>query len=375
MRRMMDDAERRLRDRLRGIDDGSWSATGYMEQAAIGDRDLHRIALTLTKRGDHLLTVLQNSWEAATLHWACQFTGIIPTPLNWRVKPDEIDYCLDDADAGDGLRDQRVAAQPPGVLGALAQAVHLTGLDQLGAVPLVQRAYALWRELEERTHMPLMRLHGGLMIGPPEGDVVRRRVAMTLRRFAAVLAAERGESLGVPAVDDNALDRGHLVRREDPVWGAQAAIANDDSFHFTNCSPQHSGLNQKTWLGLEDYILQNARVHRLRICVFTGPVLRDDDMVYRDVKIPKEYWKVVAFRTDDRPSATAYMVSQGKLIEDLEFVFGRYKTYQVAVAEVQELAGLDFGDLSRFDGFSNEGVLEGRRWHREELGSWEAIRI
>jgi len=51
------------------------------------------------KRGDHLMTVLQNRWEAATLHWACQFAGIIPTPLNWRVKADEIDYCLDDADA------------------------------------------------------------------------------------------------------------------------------------------------------------------------------------------------------------------------------------------------------------------------------------
>ena len=40
-------------------------------------------------------------------------------------------------------------------------------------VPFVQRAYTLWRELEERTHMPLMRIHGGLMIGPPDGDVVR----------------------------------------------------------------------------------------------------------------------------------------------------------------------------------------------------------
>ena len=40
-------------------------------------------------------------------------------------------------------------------------------------VPLVQRAYALWRELEERTRVPLMRIHGGLMIGPPDSDVVR----------------------------------------------------------------------------------------------------------------------------------------------------------------------------------------------------------
>jgi len=51
------------------------------------------------KRGDHLVAVLQNRWEMATLHWACQFAGIVMTPLNWRAKPDEVDYCLDDAAA------------------------------------------------------------------------------------------------------------------------------------------------------------------------------------------------------------------------------------------------------------------------------------
>jgi 2-furoate---CoA ligase len=51
------------------------------------------------RRGDHLVVILQNSWEAATVHWACQFLGVIVTPLNWRVKPDEIDYCAADADA------------------------------------------------------------------------------------------------------------------------------------------------------------------------------------------------------------------------------------------------------------------------------------
>ncbi|MEP9379314.1 AMP-binding protein [Aquabacter sp. CN5-332] len=50
-------------------------------------------------RGDHLVTVLQNRWEAATLHWACQFAGIIMTPINWRAKPDEIDYVIENADA------------------------------------------------------------------------------------------------------------------------------------------------------------------------------------------------------------------------------------------------------------------------------------
>ena len=51
------------------------------------------------ERGDHLALALQNRWEMATLHWACQFLGIIVTPLNWRAKADELEYCVRDAGA------------------------------------------------------------------------------------------------------------------------------------------------------------------------------------------------------------------------------------------------------------------------------------
>ena len=48
--------------------------------------------------GDRLLSILQNRNEAATLHWACQFTGVTLVPLNWRAKPEEVDYCIGDAE-------------------------------------------------------------------------------------------------------------------------------------------------------------------------------------------------------------------------------------------------------------------------------------
>jgi sarcosine oxidase len=48
-------------------------------------------------------------------------------------------------------------------------------------VPLVQRAYELWNELEERSATTLMTITGGLMIGPPDGLVVTG----TLRSAAA----------------------------------------------------------------------------------------------------------------------------------------------------------------------------------------------
>jgi 2-furoate---CoA ligase len=51
------------------------------------------------KPGDHLVTVLQNRAEAATLHWACQFAGIVITPVNWRSTASELDFYLDNAEA------------------------------------------------------------------------------------------------------------------------------------------------------------------------------------------------------------------------------------------------------------------------------------
>ena len=62
------------------------------------------------KPGDRLVTLLQNNWQAATLHWACQFAGIVITPINWRAKADEIDFCVENADAK-GIVYQDVAAE------------------------------------------------------------------------------------------------------------------------------------------------------------------------------------------------------------------------------------------------------------------------
>src|ERR1700723_103350 len=51
------------------------------------------------KPGDHLASLLQNCEAAATLHWACQLAGIVITPINWRAKADELDFCLEDSES------------------------------------------------------------------------------------------------------------------------------------------------------------------------------------------------------------------------------------------------------------------------------------
>ncbi|MGI5227921.1 hydantoinase B/oxoprolinase family protein [Actinoallomurus sp. CA-142502] len=55
MRRMMNDAERRLRAKLETLPDGTWTAVGYQEQAHTGDRGLHPIKVAMTKERDRLV--------------------------------------------------------------------------------------------------------------------------------------------------------------------------------------------------------------------------------------------------------------------------------------------------------------------------------
>ena len=74
--------------------------------------------------GDHLLTVLQNCWQAATIHWACQFAGIIITPVNWRATGEEIDFCIENAEAR-AIVYQDVSAP------ALTAAQHARRLDRI----------------------------------------------------------------------------------------------------------------------------------------------------------------------------------------------------------------------------------------------------
>ena len=49
--------------------------------------------------GDHLVAVLSNRYETASLYWACQTLGVIFTPFNWRASAEDVAYVLEDAEA------------------------------------------------------------------------------------------------------------------------------------------------------------------------------------------------------------------------------------------------------------------------------------
>jgi endonuclease G len=158
----------------------------------------------------------------------------------------------------------------------------------------------------------------------------------------------------------NDLDRGHLTRRLDPAWGEKHKQAEEDTFFFTNCTPQHHLFNTKTWLALEDYLLEATETKDFRATVFTGPVFSKQDRLYEfrlkdnsldRIHIPLQYWKVVVMinAETEKLSATAYIISQKDLISKLEFVFGQFKTYQLPIRTIEGFTGLDFGNLKNYD--------------------------
>ncbi len=173
---------------------------------------------------------------------------------------------------------------------------------------------------------------------------------------------------GSKAYDDRLIDRGHMVRREDPNWGDLAEQANDDTFHYTNAAPQHSKLNQgkAMWLGLESYILDSARTEGFRVNVFTGPVCGPEDpvLVEEGMTVPLEFWKVAVMKAAGGGlHATAYLLSQGDMIrrlmegrgarESVEgFVLGSYRTFQIRIADLQTATGHRFGRFADFDAFA-----------------------
>jgi endonuclease G len=159
-------------------------------------------------------------------------------------------------------------------------------------------------------------------------------------------------------------DRGHLVKREDPEWGDSilAKEAGKNTFRYPNCVPQHRRLNQEIWEELENNILHKGAIgKKLKVSVFTGPVLSENDGIFvtkvggNEVKIPNLFWKIVTWvKSDGKVYAVGFVQSQEKFLtegalkkaadedifEHLKFRDG--KTYQVRIEEIESLTGLKF---------------------------------
>lgn len=192
----------------------------------------------------------------------------------------------------------------------------------------------------------------------------------------------------------NPFDQGHLSRRSDMQWGdtdAEAKRNGDDTYHYPNCAPQHWRFNQNNtasglWYRLEDLAIQTAGGGR--ICVINGPVFdaprgkpgtdgrmrldlagkRVKDGTFGGAQIPKQFFKVMAYRAEGELRAKAFVVTQEDLLASIDrfqpaekgfavLTDLEVRLYQVRIADLERLAGLDFGTLRQHDAPASEESL------------------
>lgn len=190
------------------------------------------------------------------------------------------------------------------------------------------------------------------------------------------------EQAGPEVYARNDLDRGHLVRRRDPVWGtdAVASAAEFDTFAYTNAAPQAAVFNQSKdlWNGLEDHVLTYAEAYELRLDVFTGAVFDDSDRLYRGVRIPARFFKIAAWADTSRGrlAAAGFLLDQSDQLERIDLTgargevraadetppLGSFRTFQVPIADIARDTGLDLTVLEAADVFIAPLRAAGRRF-------------
>lgn len=170
--------------------------------------------------------------------------------------------------------------------------------------------------------------------------------------------------------DRGTFDKGHLVRRDDVSWGESfedMQKGNGDTYHTTNCSPQVGAFNQSArgednWGDLENLVQKQTKAER--VCVFSGPVLAEDDPVFRgrdvrgelEVQIPRSFWKIIVAAGESGPAAYGFVLEQDLSSADVEMaVPAAWKRYMMRIADIENaLSGLaKLAWLKKHDEFSS----------------------
>ncbi len=169
---------------------------------------------------------------------------------------------------------------------------------------------------------------------------------------------ERKYQLGNEAYANNSIDKGHMVRRRDPMWGSDAEKGQDDTFVYTNASLQHADLNQKNWLDLENHVLNGAINAHKKVTVFTGPVLREDDPTFDNkgkidppTQMPRAFYKV-AVEPDGKGGlqGAAYVMHQDDLVNrqasgEQHIELTNFDQFRVTIKELEDMTHINFGDI------------------------------
>lgn len=127
-------------------------------------------------------------------------------------------------------------------------------------------------------------------------------------------------------------DRGHLCPAADMKFNQTAM---NQTFLYSNMSPQHPSLNRGRWKSLEALVRTWVKSES-ELYVVAGGVFSDNlgKIGPNEVIVPGYYYKII-YDSKDKNKMIAFLMPNKKCTGDL-------KSYIVSVDKIEELTGIDF---------------------------------
>ncbi len=128
-------------------------------------------------------------------------------------------------------------------------------------------------------------------------------------------------------------DRGHLVPAGDMTFDS---IALEESFYYSNISPQLAGFNRGIWRSLETHVRSLGEIYD-SLFVFTGPVFFADILPIgdNDISVPDYFYKIIVMFMGGTISSASYLIPHQQGLPS-------YDDYRVSIDSIETLTSINF---------------------------------
>lgn len=128
-------------------------------------------------------------------------------------------------------------------------------------------------------------------------------------------------------------DRGHLAPAADMGWSVKAM---EESFYYSNMSPQKPSFNRGIWKQLEELTREWA-VQNKEIYIVTGGVLNDSlpSIGKNKISVPKYFYKVILDYSEPSIKGIGFIMPNESSKEPLQ-------RYAVTIDSVERFTGINF---------------------------------
>jgi endonuclease G, mitochondrial len=183
-------------------------------------------------------------------------------------------------------------------------------------------------------------------------DQINPELGPHAKRLSTFLIDEANLNLGSAMNADyykSGWDRGHMVPAGDFQWNQSL---KNETFLYSNISPQTPNLNRGIWAGLENRIRQMVAEKNQYAMVITGVILGDDSTIGPNkVSVPTHLYKLVFFPNLSLMYAFLFDNRTG-------YYNAAIQDFQVTVDEIEAIVQIDFFDKLEDNA---EAIMEGTK--------------